>query len=357
MLDPQRERPTSPPRWLAFGDAPLDVVERELFGVAAPSRRRRQRFATAASFSSTSMSAMRYVGALELRAALGDVEDRVVDLQRLLPRLLRVVPEHLLRDVDEATGVDRVIGRVQDAARVQVVPVARLGELVVRGARDDGRLEPRDGRIVERRAERARREHFALDAEDVLERHHLRAELAVRALGLERVDVGDRELRARRVQLLAQVVADVTDPLHRDVHPFEGIPLQLELHARLDAAAHSESRERRRIARPAVLRVDAGDVLRHGAEHFHVLEAGAAVLGGDVVAAEVVDEAAERAEHRDAIEVLLRTNEHALAAAVREPGKRGLVRHAAREPERVDERGLVGVVLQEAATAERRAEA
>ena len=47
-------------------------------------------------------------------------------------------------------------------------------------------------------------------------------------------------------------------------------------------------------------------VLGQRADDLHVLEAGAAVLGGDVVAAEVLDEAAERAEQRDAIEVPLR---------------------------------------------------
>ena len=75
--------------------------------------------------------------------------------------------------------------------------MAGLGELVVRGAGDDAALDTRDGRVVQRRAERARREHVAVDVEDLIERNDLRAELAVRALGLERVDVGDGELRAR----------------------------------------------------------------------------------------------------------------------------------------------------------------
>ena len=99
--------------------------------------------------------------------------------------------------------------------------------------------------------------------------------------------------------------------------------------------------------------VDAGDVLGHRADDLHVLEARAAVLGGDVVAAQVLDELAERAEHRDAVEVRLRPDEDALAAAVREPRERGLVRHPAREPEGVDERRLLGVVLEEPAPAER----
>ena len=91
----------------------------------------------------------------------------------------------------------------------------------------------------------------------------------------------------------------------------------LLLDARLDAAADAQRRERRRIARAAVRRIDARDPLGHRADDLHVLEPGAAVLGGDVVAAQVVDEPAERAEERDAVEVLRRPDDDALAAAVR----------------------------------------
>ena len=125
-------------------------------------------------------------GRLELLAAVDDLGDGVVDVQRLRARLVLVVPDDLLRDVDEAAGVDGVVGRVEDAARVEVVAVARNGELVVRGAGDDARLEPRDGVVVQGRAERARGEHVAVDVEDGVERDDRRAELAVRTLGLER---------------------------------------------------------------------------------------------------------------------------------------------------------------------------
>src|SRR5262249_38664866 len=152
-----------------------------------------------------------------------------------------------------------------------------------RGARDDARAQVRNRTVVDAGAERARREHVALDFGDVVDRGDRRAELALRALALELVDVGDGELRTLRVQLLAEVVADVTDALHRDGHAFQVGLAELELHARLDAATHAERGERRRIAGAAVRRIDAGDVLGHGANDLHVLEAGAAVLGGDVV--------------------------------------------------------------------------
>ena len=144
---------------------------------------------------------------------------------------------------------------------------------------------------------------------------------------------------------------------HRDVHAGERVLAQLVLHGRLDAAPDTERRERRRIARAAVRRIDAGDVLGHRADDLHVLEAGAAVLGGDVVAAQIFEEFPERAKERHAVEGVLGAHDDALAATVREARQGGLVGHPAREAERVDEGVLVGRVRNEAAPAERRTQA
>ena len=89
---------------------------------------------------------------LALRAPVRDLEDRVEDLHRVRAGLLGVVAEDLLRDVDETARVDRVVRRVEDAARVKVVAMARLGELVVRRARDDRGTEARARLVVQVRA-------------------------------------------------------------------------------------------------------------------------------------------------------------------------------------------------------------
>ena len=76
--------------------------------------------------------------------------------------------------------------------------MARLGELVVRGAGDDaapGCAGWSWSLSAEPSAHGANTSHSIV--EDLVERHDRRAELALRALGLERVDVGDGELRAR----------------------------------------------------------------------------------------------------------------------------------------------------------------
>ena len=65
-------------------------------------------------------------------------------------------------DVDHAAAVDDVVGRVQDAALLEHVAVALLGELVVGRAGDDLDLEPRERVVVDRGAQRARREDVGL---------------------------------------------------------------------------------------------------------------------------------------------------------------------------------------------------
>src|SRR5690606_279964 len=135
------------------------------------------------------------------------------------------------------------------------------------------------------------------------------------------------------------------DALHRHVHPVEVAASHRELHAGLDAAPDAERREGARIARATVLGLHAGHAPGSRADDLHVLEARAAVLGGDVPAPQVLDEPAEGAEQPGAIELLPRLDDDALATSVREPGDGGLVGHAAREPERIDQRLLLGVVV------------
>ena len=101
-------------------------------------------------------------------------------------------------------------------ALLELVAVALLEQLVVRRAGDDLDLELRNRLVVDDRAERARREDVGLHAVDLVGADGTRAELVDDALHALGVDVGDDELRARLVQLLREVVADVPAALHRD---------------------------------------------------------------------------------------------------------------------------------------------
>ncbi len=124
------------------------------------------------------------------------------------------------------------------------------------------------------------------------------------------------------------------------------------LGAGLDAAVHAERRHRRRIAR---LAHQARDVRCLGADELHVGRAGAHVLGRDVAAAQRLHVTAVRAENRLAVLHLVVADDDAFAAAQVQSRHRRLVRHAARQAQRVDQRGCVALVVPEARAAERRA--
>ena len=110
-------------------------------------------------------------------------------------RCLRRSPRpQLAADVDDAGGVDDVVGRVEDSAFMQQLAVAILvEELVVRGSRDDSAAEARDRVVVEDAAEGARGEDVALDAVDSVGDDCLDPELGCARARCARVDVGDEE--------------------------------------------------------------------------------------------------------------------------------------------------------------------
>src|SRR5690606_23696514 len=137
-----------------------------------------------------------------------------------------------------------------------------------------------------------------------------RSELALRPLGLERIDVGHRELRARGVELATEVVADVAYALDGHVHVFERAAPELDLHAGLDAASHAERGEGRGVAGAAA---GADDLFGDAADDLHVFDARAGVLGGVVLPAEAIEEAAEGAEDRRPVEHAPGPDEHRLS--------------------------------------------
>ena len=86
-----------------------------------------------------------------------------------------------------------------------------------------------------------------------------------------------------------------------------------------------------------------GQVAGPLADHHQVLGGDADVLGGDVAAAERLDQVAEVQQQRTAVLAggrrSLRGADHSLAPAELQPGRRGLVGHAPRQPE-----GIAGAV-------------
>ena len=163
----------------------------------------------------------------------------------------------------------------------------------------------------------------------------------------------DDQLRAGLVKLLGEVVADVAAALESDRLVREIVRAPTLLGRRLDRAEHTVRRDRRRIARTAG---EAADVVGLHVHVVHVRRARADVFRRDVATAEAFDETSVRAEDHFAVGRLVVADDHRLAAAEIETGDRVLVRHAARETQRVDDRFLVGGIVPKARAAERRSE-
>src|SRR5690606_28352276 len=187
----------------------------------------------------------------------------------------------------------------------------------------------------------ARREDLRLDAIDLVRRNGAGAQLVDHVLHALRVDVGDDELRTDLVQIAAQVAADVTEPLYCDGDTLEVVRAELVPRGGLDAAEHTPRRDRRRIAETAG---QAGDVARLHLNVAPVLDARAHVLGGDVAAAQRLDDSAVCAEDPPALRRAIVT------------GDASRLRHAAREAEHVGDCLCRLGVVPEARAAKRRAE-
>ena len=97
----------------------------------------------------------------------------------------------------------------------------------------------------------------------------------------------------------------------------------------------------------------AARVPRLAPDHVHVGVRGPHVLGGDVPAAEVLDEPAVGAQQRLGLDGARVADDHGLAAAQVEAGGGGLVRHRARQAQDVGERVVVGRERVAARAAER----
>src|ERR1044072_1165125 len=228
-----------------------------------------------------------------LGGASEDGQRRVVYLVNFGRRLLGRPAQQLATSVDDPARVGNVVGRVSDAQLFERVAVPLIAELVVRGARDDARPQLSKRLVVDTAAECARREDVRLDAENLSGRDRRRAQLFDDAPDARAVHVRDDEACAALVKLSGEVIAGAAATLYGDPAPRKVVRPPAVLRGRLHRAQDAVGRHRRRVAG---LAREAGHVARL---HPHVLHVGwprAYIFGGDVEAAEALDEAAVRAE-------------------------------------------------------------
>ena len=153
-------------------------------------------------------------------------------------------------DVDDPAGVDHIIRRVEDPARVQPLrrPRASASWLLAPPATTLVRSAAMRF-LVENRAERIGAEHIRLDR-----RGSRRAKRPCRwprrrascAFGL--IDVGDRQARAFRRGVERNAGGDAARALQRDVQPIDTVLAERAADRRLEAQEHAERRVRARVA-------------------------------------------------------------------------------------------------------------
>ncbi len=246
------------------------------------------------------------------------------------------------RDVDDAAGIDHVVRGVEHVAVRERLAVPRFEQQVVGGAGDDRRVQLGDRGVVQHRAEGTRREHVARHRQDLgfADRHE--TDLPGELLQTLLVAVGAVDRRAGVDEALRQRRADRAGALDRHLPALARVVAELPAERRADAEEDAVGGVRRRVAAAAVLALEARHVLRRAADDLEVLDRRVDVLGGDVLAAERVDEPAHRQVERLGLHLLRVAEDHRLATA--EPGLRDrrLEGHAACQALHVEQRLLLG---------------
>src|SRR5207302_10462636 len=134
------------------------------------------------------------------------------DPRRLGPRSGLRVALDLVRDLDEAAGVDDVVGGVEDPALLELLLDARVRQLVVGRTADDLRLQDAHDVVGQRTAQSARRVDVHGLGLDVVDPHDvdLRVEHP-HTVDRVAVDVGHHHRGAVLEQMLDEVVTDLAD--------------------------------------------------------------------------------------------------------------------------------------------------
>ena len=155
------------------------------------------------------------------------------------------------------------------------------------------------------------------------------------------VDVGDDHLGAVLEEVVGEPPAHLADAGDGDPAPGQGRLAPHVLGRRAHALEDAVGGEHRGVAGTAALGRAAGGPAGGLADDVHVGDVGADVAGGDVAAAERLDEAAVGAQQLGRLVAPRVADDDRLAAAVVEAGDGVLARHRPRQAQHVGQ-GLVG---------------
>ena len=146
-------------------------------------------------------------------------------------------------------------------------------------------------------------------------------------------DIADRQPHAFIRQLPAQVPADMAQALDDDPQPVQAVAAQPVIDGGPDAHEDAARRGGRRIAAAAFLQ--AGDMPGDAPDDRHVLDRSSDILGDDVASGQPVDGTPHGRYQFGGLLLARIADDHRFAAAEGQVGERVLIRHAARQAQRI----------------------
>jgi len=195
----------------------------------------------------------------DFREAFADVRQVRGDGRQFRPAVFE-------RDVNQATGVDHVIGGIEDAAAFQLVGHLQVGQLRTGGTGNGGAAQLADALAIEYGAQAAGCEDVAGGAEQGIVGDGVCAQLLHGQLHLAVVDVADQQFGPGGVQLLGQGITDVAQALDRHAQALEVITAQACHRGGTDTGEYAHGGMRRRVASGA----GAGDIAGVLGDAVHV---------------------------------------------------------------------------------------
>src|SRR2546426_395052 len=139
-------------------------------------------------------------------------------------------------------------------------PPGKLWERSAAGLAYARQAGARDGVVVERATQRARRIDLAGDIVNLLGCHHAGAVLLGKSLRFLRHYVSDDQLSTRGMQACAELAGDVATSLHSNAQPLQAVSMEGPLHTDLHPKQHPERRQGRGITTGAHVAREPGNV-------------------------------------------------------------------------------------------------
>jgi TamB, inner membrane protein subunit of TAM complex len=231
---------------------------------------------------------------------------------------------------NDAPGVDDIIGRIKNAARRQPGAVFGRRQLIVGGSGNHRHIQRGDAGFVQDRTQRVGAEHIGLRRHDGSHVDMGCAQLGGQSGSAGGIDIGNRQPGTFGRQRPRQGTAHTANTLDGDVQIGNFVGAQLVANSGLQPNQRAARRKRPWVAAHFAFRHrQAGDMRRTAGDDLHVMVAHAHILGGDIAAAQRLDDFAKDIEQRFGLGRA--SNHHRFAAAGLQARHGVLVTHSARQ--------------------------